>query len=394
MAKFKPPGLKYKAAPPPPMPSGKNMNNINETMELKVKLGNQKGVISVGRDGVKLEDLHALTGYENIKRGDLSYIKELGKGTSGTVKLFQDKNTKNLYAVKIVGCSNTETIKKIWTKEIKHLFVQNDSLVSTYSAFAKGQDLFLVQEYMDVGALDTVLKLCFDNNILIPENVISSLMSQILQGLQHLHLKTNNISGSGRAQMHRDLKPANVLINKQGECKLCDFGIVVDINTVGPNTFTGTPEYMSPERIEAKPYSTPADIWAAGVLVAEMGLGKYPFGRGGFMNLLLEITSCKQIDFPESLQRSNELQNFVSSCLTSRMEDRPSVSECLNHPFIKVWLGYFFLFCKKKKKKKKKTQTQTNKQNTTDCSAVVKEWLQTLPLEEGTTPEPQLKDSD
>eukprot|EP01060_Flectonema_neradi_P001137 TRINITY_DN1067_c0_g1_i1.p1 TRINITY_DN1067_c0_g1~~TRINITY_DN1067_c0_g1_i1.p1 ORF type:complete len:380 (+),score=84.03 TRINITY_DN1067_c0_g1_i1:63-1202(+) len=358
MAKFKPPGLKYKAAPPPPLPTSKGVaQKINETMELKVKLGNQKGIVSVGRDGVKLEDLSTLTGYENIKRGDLAYVKELGKGTSGTVKLFQDKNTNNLYAVKIVGCSNAETIRKIWTKEIKHLFVQNDFLVSTYSAFAKGQDLFLVQEYMNIGALDAVLKFCSANQHIIPEPVISALAKQILLGLQHLHQKANNISGSGRAQMHRDLKPANVLLNSEGECKLCDFGIVVDINTVGPNTFTGTPEYMSPERIEAKPYSTPADIWAAGVLVAEMGLGKYPFGKGGFMTLLLEITSCKEVEFPESLQRSPELRDFVCSCLKSSMEDRPSVVECLSHPFIE--------------------------KNSKNPSAVVKEWLETLPFKDG-----------
>ena len=157
------------------------------------------------------------------------------------------------YAVKIVSFGGRQT-QKMWEEETKRLWEKNPSLVQTLQAFTIKEDrkLVLIQEYMDIGSLQGMLALCAERTITVPEDIISALARQMLQGLQHLHNK--QLQKGARAQMHRDLKPGNILVNSKGECKLADFGTAAEVATVGQSSFIGTTLYMSPERIKYAPF--------------------------------------------------------------------------------------------------------------------------------------------
>mmetsp|Transcript_14727 Transcript_14727/g.33394 ORF Transcript_14727/g.33394 Transcript_14727/m.33394 type:complete len:180 (+) Transcript_14727:3-542(+) len=88
---------------------------------------------------------------------------------------------------------------------------------------------------------------------------------QVAEGMAFLHSRSPPV-------VHRDLKSHNVLIDAAGECKLCDFGLV-DMKEVT----AGTPNYMAPELFLAKPYSTPVDVFAFGVLLNEMFAREVPW---------------------------------------------------------------------------------------------------------------------
>lgn len=79
--------------------------------------------------------------------------------------------------------------------------------------------------------------------------------------------------------IHRDIKPSNLLLNKNGEVKISDFGISRHVTgTEGKaNTFLGTKLYMSPEWLMGKDYMTNCDVWSLGLVVYECALGAYPF---------------------------------------------------------------------------------------------------------------------
>ena len=257
----------------------------------------------------------------------------------------------------------------MWEEETKRLWEKTPHLVQTLQAFTIKEDrkLVLIQEYMDIGSLQGMLQICREKDIKIPEQVISVLTKQILNGLLYLHnQQSQNVA---RAQMHRDLKPGNVLVNSKGECKVADFGTTAEVATLGQSSFIGTTLYMSPERIKyvkifgnkkkikknknrrGGRYSTPADLWAAGMTVAEMVLGRYPFNESSnFLQLLQEITSVRAVSLPGA---SEEVTSFVHALMKHDPGQRPTAKDALNLPFITVcsfFLVFFFLgsffFCR------------------------------------------------
>jgi serine/threonine protein kinase len=91
--------------------------------------------------------------------------------------------------------------------------------------------------------------------------------AQIALALGYLH--ESNI-------IYRDLKPENILFDRNGYIKLADFGLAKITDPLGPNdpnSFCGTPEYLSPEMIEGTGHDHTLDWWALGILIYEMIIG-------------------------------------------------------------------------------------------------------------------------
>lgn len=84
--------------------------------------------------------------------------------------------------------------------------------------------------------------------------------------------------------IHRDLKPENLLLDKEGNIKICDFGWSAEMmQTNTRTTFCGTIDYMTPEMLEDKPHDHTLDLWCLGVLLYELLHGHAPFkGRNDY----------------------------------------------------------------------------------------------------------------
>jgi serine/threonine protein kinase len=130
------------------------------------------------------------------------------------------------------------------------------------------------------------------------------------------------------------------LISHRGEVKVADLGIMKQLPTKIPgklqktNTFVGTATYMSPERIDGKDYSFPADIWAFGLSLCTMALGKLPIDtRGGYWTILHGIRDEPSPSLPAD-RFSPEFCDFVNLCLKKNPEERASCKELLKHPFL------------------------------------------------------------
>jgi serine/threonine protein kinase len=144
----------------------------------------------------------------------------------------------------------------------------------------------------------------------LTENVIKKYTKQILEGLEYLH--AHNV-------IHRDIKGPNILVDRDGLCRLSDFGgakvIKDEIEFKQQNSFKGTPNWMAPETVRSMEYTRFSDIWSIGCTVIEMATGEPPWANyknpmATLYNLMHTNTPPK---FPEHL--SETCKHFLSCCL-------------------------------------------------------------------------------
>ena len=135
--------------------------------------------------------------------------------------------------------------------------------------------------------------------------------AQIASVFQYMHSK--NV-------VHRDLKPENILIDREGYCKLTDFGFAKVIEP-GQRTYTlcGTPEYIAPEVLLNKGHGRAVDWWTLGILIFEMIAGQPPFCDEEPMGIYQKILAGK-ISYPKFMDKypKDLIKNLLIADLSKR----------------------------------------------------------------------------
>ncbi|KAK8537688.1 hypothetical protein V6N12_043839 [Hibiscus sabdariffa] len=203
-------------------------------------------------------------------------LNKISEGTYGIVYRAKDKKTGEIVAlkkVKILGGRDLEEYGFPVTslREINILAsFQHPSIVKVKEVVVDDHDnVYMVMEYMehDLKWLMDSMKRRFSTSD------VKSLMLQLLEGVKYLH---------DNWVLHRDLKTSNLLLNNQGELKICDFGMARQYGSpLKPyTTKVVTQWYRAPELLlGAKKYSTAVDMWSVGCIMAEL-LAKEPLFKG------------------------------------------------------------------------------------------------------------------
>lgn len=147
--------------------------------------------------------------------------------------------------------------------------VHHQSVVAVYDGFEHRGTHFLACEYVDGADLGVVLARTGP----LPARVATLVAAAIARGLEEIH---------ARGIVHRDIKPSNVLVSREGEVKIADFGIALEPRADGltqPGIVIGSPPYIAPEQLEGDRADARSDIFALGVLIYEMLAGRPPFVR-------------------------------------------------------------------------------------------------------------------
>lgn len=185
-----------------------------------------------------------------------------GEGTYGVVYKAKDRYTDEIVALKKIRLElEDEGIPSTTLREISVLRQLNhENIVTLKDVVQASGRLFLVFEYVNMD-LKRYMDSCPG---LLPPELVKSYTWQMLRGLDYCH---------ARGIMHRDMKPQNILVSATGQLKIADFGLARAF--VPPiRAFTHevvTLWYRPPEiLLGQKVYALPVDMWAVGVIMAEM----------------------------------------------------------------------------------------------------------------------------
>ena len=269
----------------------------------------------------------------NYSKNDISQYQikgKIGEGMFGKVKLGIHLLTKEKVAIKIFDKGKIKNEKEVEyiEREISILKKLNHyNTIKLYNIIQNENFIFLIQEYVPNGELLHFLE--NPENMNLTENHICKIYQQIISGIEYLH-------DIGIA--HRDLKLENILLNRDKNIKIIDFGLSNKYNKENGELLQsscGSPCYAAPEMIKGIQYhGLDTDIWSSGILLYLMLCKSFPFNDKNNSKLYQKILSGK-FNLPNYL--SNEAKDLLSKLLKVNPIERIKLDEIKKHPWFNLY---------------------------------------------------------
>ncbi|KAH9045506.1 Pkinase-domain-containing protein [Lactarius pseudohatsudake] len=259
---------------------------------------------------------------------DFEFLKLIGRGTFGRVFQVRKRDTKRMYAVKVLSKEEIIAKEVIGERKILQRSLDSPFLVGPKFSFQTDTNLYLVMDFKSGGELFWHLQ----KEIRFSEERARFYIAELILALEHLH-KYDIV--------YRDLKPENILLDATGHVALCDFGLSKP--DLGANELTtifgGTIEYFAPEvLLDEHGYSKLVDFWSLGILLFEMCCGWSPFYAEDTQQMYKNICFGK-VRFPRGVINEDGKQ-FVKALLNRnpkhRLGAQRDAAELKEHPVFKT----------------------------------------------------------
>ncbi len=265
--------------------------------------------------------------------GRYQIIEELGKGGMGKVYRVLDKKLDEEVALKLIKpeiSSDKETIQR-FSNELKLARkIAHRNVGKMYELMEAEGTHFITMEYVPGQDLRALIR---QTGQLTAAKALS-IARQVCEGLAEAH---------ALGVVHRDLKPGNILIDKDGNARIMDFGIARSLQgkgITGAGVMIGTPEYMSPEQVEGKEADQRSDIYSLGIILYEMLTGRVPFE--GDTPLAIAVKHKTEVPRDPKLvnaQIPEDLSRVVLKCLEKDKEKRYQSADELHLELEKIEKG-------------------------------------------------------
>jgi len=283
---------------------------------------------------------------KNTFIGRYKVLEYLGKGGYGVVYKCYDSILNTEVALKFLDPIITRNSNKFHRikREINiSRKITDDRIVKIYSMEKYYDVIFLVMEFIDgVPLSDIIDKKAYEWDEFKP------ILIEILKGLKLLHI--NNI-------IHRDLKPGNIMILKNGDIKIVDFGLAKEITdterTSATEEFAGTAEFISPEQVNGEPLDTKSDIYQVGLIIFKALSGQHPFDSSSTMELLVKYITVKPKKIAQFKKNLPPYAQYISEKMLERKKknrigDIDKIVEILENESIKFSTKLTSISSKKK----------------------------------------------
>ena len=265
--------------------------------------------------------------------GRYQIIEELGKGGMGKVYKVFDQEVQAKMALKLIKpevSADKNTIDRFRNELKIARDISHKNICRMYDLGREAGSYFITMEYVSGEDLKSFIRrarqLVVGTAILVAKQVCDGLVEAHRVGV-----------------VHRDLKPGNIMIDKEGNAKIMDFGIARSISVkgiTGAGVMIGTPEYMSPEQVEGKEVDERSDIYSLGIILYEMLTGQVPFEGDTPFTIGVKQKSEIPKD-PKSLnaQIPQDLNRLILKCLEKDKERRYQNADELKADLEKIEKG-------------------------------------------------------
>jgi len=228
--------------------------------------------------GIVSPDLKTQTLQASIKEltsgstfaGRYQIIEELGHGGMGRVYRALDRKVNEEVALKLIRpeiALERKTLERFQSELKTARKVSHRNVGRMYELMEEKGTHFITMEYVPGEDLKSAIRRFGQ----LPIGKSVTIARQICEGLAEAHRL---------GVVHRDLKPGNIMIDREGNVRILDFGIARSLEEkgiTGAGVMIGTPEYMSPEQAEAREVDDRSDIYSLGIILYEMITGRVPF---------------------------------------------------------------------------------------------------------------------
>ena len=260
-----------------------------------------------------------------INYNSFDILELIGGGSFGKVYKVRQKNTKKIYAMKVLNKLYLIQ-KKLLRYAITECNVLKESdcpfIIKLHYSFQTPENLYMILDYCPIGDLSIQIQIN-----LFEEDEAKFYIAELILAIEDLHK---------RDIIYRDLKPENILIDADGHIKLADFGLAKENvkNDVPNKTFCGSPQYLSPEMLSKEGTTKASDIYGIGAILFEMVTGSPPFYSED-TDLMYRNISENNLMFPEIF--SDELKDLLRKMLDKDPKKRIGIGndkqDLKNHPF-------------------------------------------------------------
>ncbi|XP_049376006.1 serine/threonine-protein kinase Nek6-like isoform X1 [Solanum verrucosum] len=292
------------------------------------------------------------------KVDDYEVLEQLGKRTFGTAFIVLHRTEKKKYVLKKIPLAKqTEKSKRTAHQEMNLIAKLNHPYMFEYKDawVDKGSCICFVADYCEDGNMAEIIKK--SRGAFFPEEKLCKWLTQLLLALEYLHSK--------RVQ-HRDLKLCNIVITKDNDIRLGDFGLAKLLDAEGlASMVPGTPNGMCPELLSGIPYGYKSDIWSLGCCMFEIAAHQPPFRAADKTGLINKIN--RGLFSPLPIIYSSTLKQIIKSMLRKNPEHRPTAAELLRHQHLQPYLllchnpSSVFLPVKSPSSTKEKTRSSPGK---------------------------------
>ncbi len=261
--------------------------------------------------------------------------EQLGEGSFGKVREAIDSRTLKRVAIKIIKKRLLRKVKdgeEILKNEIQIMkkLKQHENVIKLIEVIHNEEKdkMYIVEEFAGAGSLQQLIESNPNNRL--PLSDVHHFFKQLIEGLEYIH---------NQGVIHRDIKPANLMITPDRVLKISDFGVACMLDKFSNSNMIsqsfGSPAFQSPQiAMGIKNFSGfKLDIWAAGVTLYVLVVGKPPFEGGNIFQLYEKIAQCS-FEIPDWVD--DDIRDLIQNMMKKSEEERFSINQIKEHHWYKT----------------------------------------------------------